>query len=154
MTVRHLLLCPPSLYLSPDAAVGEVISMMIQREVNHIPLCESNGRYLGLVSSNAILRALLPDGIDADEDTSQPDQIRTALSGLIDSLRNDQDRPARELIDASLQPLDQNSPILEATRRLAATNAPLAVIDDQGFLVGLLSRRLLLTHLLDKSRPI
>lgn len=148
MTVRNLLLCPPPLTLPPDATVSETLSLMIQREVNHIPLCDDAGRFLGLVSSNALLRILMPKEAPP---ANEPDEV--ALDHLIDQLHDSNQRCVGELVDASVRPVELETPILEAARRLSDTPAPLPVVNRAGQLVGLLGRRLLLTYLIDKGRP-
>lgn len=148
MTVRNLLLCPPPLTLSPDATLSETLSLMIQREVNHIPLCDDDGRFVGLVSSNALLRVLMPgDTAPANES----DEV--ALGHLIGRLHDSGHRCVGDLVDTNVHPVALDTPILEAARRLSDTPAPLPVVNRAGHLVGLLGRRLLLTYLIDKGRP-
>lgn len=150
MTLRALPICPPTLTLAPTATVAEAMSMMIQREVNHIPLCEANGRFVGLISSNAVLSALIPAGARAEPGVDG--LLGDALAMLLDHMRDHAGQPARSLADTALQPAGQDMPLLAAADRLSQTTAPLPVVDGQGRLLGMLSRHMLLTWLLDKSR--
>ncbi|NTV95207.1 MAG: CBS domain-containing protein [Thiobacillus sp.] len=152
MTVRALPICPPTLTLSPEATVAEAMSMMIQREVNHIPLCAEHGRFLGLISSNAVLRALLPAGARIEHGVENLNFAGDTLPMLLYHLRDEAQRPAMELADASVTPVRQGTPLLEAAQLLSRTTAPLPVVGDDGRLIGMMSRRMLLTYLLDKSR--
>lgn len=152
MTVRVLPVCPPTLTLPPEATVDQAMSLMIQRQVNHIPLCTADGRLAGVISSNAILRALLPASARVEGGVGDLNFVGDALPMLLDHLRRNAGRPASELVDASVQAVRQDTPLLEAANRLSHTSAPLPVIDEQGKLVGMLSRRILLTHLLHKSQ--
>ena len=148
MAVSSLPIRPPSLTLSTEATVGEAMSLMIQREVNHIPVCGADGRFVGLLGRSAIQRALLPAGPDA----GQPDAGAETLPILIDRLRANEGRPVRELLNGQGAAIRYDTPMLEAARRLSESTTPLAVIDEEGHLLGMLSRRILLTLLLDKSR--
>ncbi|TCJ16366.1 CBS domain-containing protein [Parasulfuritortus cantonensis] len=152
MTVRALPVCPPTLTLAPEATVAEAMSMMIQREVNHIPLCEPGGRFLGLISSNAILRALVPASARVEHGVENLNFVGDALPMLLDHMKGNADRRVVELADASVAPVRMETPLLEAALLLSRTNTPLPVVGDEGRLLGMMSRRMLLTYLLDKSR--
>lgn len=152
MTVRALPICPPTLTLSPRATVAEAMSMMIQREVNHIPLCEEDGRFVGLISSNAILRALIPASARAEHGVENLNFLGDALPMLLDHLHDNADRPVGELADADVHAVRQDTHLLEAAHLLSRTTSPLPVVNGDGRLLGMMSRRMLLTYLLDKSR--
>jgi CBS domain-containing protein len=152
MTVRALPICPPSLFLSPEATVGEALSLMIQREVNHVPLCGPDGRFAGLISSNAILRALIPTSARVEHGIGNLNFVGDALPMLLDHLRDNADRPVRELADPEIQAISLSTPLLEAASKLSRTTSPLPIVDEQERLIGMLSRRMLLTYLLDKAR--
>jgi len=152
MTVRALPICPPTLTLAPEATVAEAMSMMIQREVNHIPLCTADGRFAGLISSNAILRALIPASARAEHGVENLNFLGDAMPMLLDHLRDNADRPVRDLADADVMAVRQDTHLLEAAHHLSRTTAPLPVVNEDGKLLGMLSRRMLLTYLLDKAR--
>lgn len=152
MSIRVLPICPPSLTLSPQATVSEVMSMMIQREINHIALCEADGRFAGLISSNAILRALIPLSARVDHGVEHLDFLGDALPMLVNHLRDHADKPAALLVDVDVKALSQETSLLLAANQLSQATAPLPVLDEQGRLLGMLSRRMLLTWLLEKSK--
>lgn len=152
MTVRALPVCPPTLTLAPESTVAEAMSMMIQREVNHIPLCRPDGRFVGLISSNAVLRALVPASARVEHGVEDLNFAGDAMPMLLDHMRDNARRPVKELADADVVPVRPDTPLLEAALRLSRTTAPLPVVDEDDHLVGMMSRRMLLTYLLDKSR--
>jgi CBS domain-containing protein len=152
MTVRALPVCPPTLTLPPEATVDEAMSMMIQREVNHIPLCAADGRFVGLISSGAILRALMPASARAQHGVENLNFVGDALPMLVDHLRGNGSRRAAELVDPEAQPIRLDTPLMEAANRLGHTTAPLPVVDGDGRLLGMLSRRMLLTYLLHMAQ--
>lgn len=152
MTVRALPVCPPTLTLPPEATVDQAMSMMIQREVNHIPLCTADGRFVGLISSNAILRALTPASARVEHGVDNLGFVGDALPMLVAHLRDNAGRRAGELADPEVQPIRQDTPLMEAANRLSHTTSPLPVVDAEGRLVGMLSRRMLLTYLLHMAQ--
>lgn len=154
MTVRALPICPPSLTLPPDATVADAVRLMIQRGVNHIPLCEADGRFVALIASNAILHALLPVSARVEHGVENLNFAGDALPMLLDHLQDNAGRPARELADPDVEAVPEDAPMLEAARRLSLTSTPLPVVDADGRLLGMLSRLILLTYLLDKSRGV
>lgn len=151
MTVRALPICPPTLTLAPEATVGAAMSMMIQRGVNHIPLCGADGRFLGLISSNAILRALVPASARVEHGIDNLSFVGDALPMLLAHLGDHASRPVIELADADVVPVRQDTPLLEAALLLSRTTSPMPVVGADGRLVGMMSRLILLTYLLDKS---
>lgn len=152
MTVHALPIRPPTLTLAPEATVDEAMSMMIQREENHIPLCAADGRFIGLISSSAILSALIPAAARGQRGAERSGPAADALPILVDHLRDNAGRRAGDLADTEVQPIRQDTPLMEAANRLSHTAAPLPVVDVEGKLVGMLSRPVLLTYLLHMAQ--
>lgn len=44
--------------LSPDASVGEAISLMAKKKIYHLPLTDENKRYMGMLSVRTLIRFL------------------------------------------------------------------------------------------------
>lgn len=151
MTVRALPISPPTLTLPAAATVAEALALMVQRKVNHLPVCSAEGRFLALVSSNAILHALLPASARVEHGVEGLDFAGDALPMLLAHLGELAARPALDLADPEAVPVTPDTPLLEAARRLTRTSSPLPVVAGDGQLLGMLSRRLLLTHLLGQA---
>ena len=59
MTLRAVTLQPEPLCVSPDTSLLDALHLMLDRGVNHLPVCDG-GVWAGLVDINDILYELLP----------------------------------------------------------------------------------------------
>jgi CBS domain-containing protein len=147
MTIPATAYFPPDFFLDPDATLMEALRLMLEHEVNHVPLCETNGRFIGVISTNAILKGLMPVSARGDHALENLKFAGDATRLLTGHLRELEHKAAREAVDSSVQVLDENSPLLETALLLAQSTAPLPVVGADGKLRGMLSRRALLKHL-------
>ena len=60
MPISSIPLFEEKLSLRPDASLKEALTLLLEKHVNHLAICESDGRFVGLLSTNAILHALIP----------------------------------------------------------------------------------------------
>jgi CBS domain-containing protein len=152
MTVRSLPYCPPSLFLAPEATVGEAIDAMIRNAVNHLPICSAEGRFMGLIGSHDILLALLPASARVEHGVANLSFVGDGEGMLLDHLRTLRARPALALVRSDDAPLRPDTPLIEAARLLAGAATPLPIVDPEGRLLGMLSRRAIIGHLLGQAR--
>lgn len=147
MTLRSVPVLAEPVCLDPDASLLEALHLLLERGVNHLPVC-NQGKWAGLLDINDILGELLP--VSARGEHGLPD-LRFVGDGTqliadhVKSLANIKVRAAR-LLD--LPTLDEDTPLLEAALLLHRHGKPLPVVDRDGRFKGMLSRRTLLGHLL------
>lgn len=124
---------------------------MLERQVNHIPICAVDGRFAGIISSNAILRELIPISARVEHGLASLRFAGDALPMLADHLRDVSDKRVSALADAEVDVLREDTPLLEAAQMLYRTSAPLPVVGADGRLVGMLSRRVMLAYLVGQE---
>jgi len=120
---------------------------MLEKRVNHIPLCDSEGRFCGLISAASILQELIP--VSARGEHGLPDLkfAGDATRLLTAHLHDLEKRAAGEVAKTATPVLDENCPTLEAALLLTQNHAPLPVVGADGKLRGMLSRRAMLDYL-------
>ncbi len=147
MTLRAVTLLPESVCVSPDTPLLDALHLMLDKGVNHIPVCDG-GAWAGLLDINDILGELLPAsarGAHALQDLRFVGDGVSLIASRFKALAN---KPVREVDLHDLPTLDQDTPLLEAALLLHRHVAPLPVLDAAGRFKGMLSRRALLAHLL------
>lgn len=151
MTIAHIPYHPPVFYLNPDAGLMDALRLMLEKQVNHIPLCDADGRFFGVVSTAAILRELIPAGARDERGLSDLKFAGDATRMLTGHLRDLGKRTVRELAKSAMPVLEENCPLLEAALLLTQNPVPLPVVGSDGRLRGMLSSRALLDYLVRQT---
>jgi CBS domain-containing protein len=150
MTLRAVPLLPEPDCISADTSLLDALHLMLDRGVNHLPVC-SGGSWAGLVDINDILGELLP--VSARGEHGLKD-LRFVGDGLALISSHFKLLAAKRISDVELldlPTLDQDTPLLEAALLLHRHAAPLPVLGADGKLMGMLSRRALLAHLIAQA---
>jgi CBS domain-containing protein len=150
MTLRAVALLPEPACVTPDTSLLDVLRLMLDKGVNHLPVCNS-GVWAGLMDINDILGELLP--LSARGEHGLPD-LRFVGDGipLISAhLKELAKKTVREVELHDLPTLDEDTPLLEAALLLHRHGKPLPVLGADGKLKGMLSRRMLLAHLIAQA---
>lgn len=150
MTLRAVHLVPEHTCVSPDTSLLDVLHLMLDKGVNHLPVCNA-GVWAGLVDINDILGELLP--VSARVEHGVPD-LRFVGDGTALIAAHIKELATRRVGDVELHDvptLDEETPLLEAALLLHRHARPLPVVGADGKFRGMLSRRVLLAHLLSKA---
>lgn len=125
---------------------------MLENQVNHLVVCDENKQFVGILSTNAIIKALVPASAQVEGGLSDLKFIGDAVRLLTAHLQNLQSLKVGEFTKKDVPVLHEDSPILEAAKLLAESSSPLPVVSMSGELIGLLSRRALLSYLWAQER--
>jgi CBS domain-containing protein len=150
MTLRAVPLLPQQTCVNPDTSLLDTLHLMLEKGVNHLPVC-NKGSWAGLVDINDILGELLP--VSARGDHGLPD-LRFVGDGttlIATHIRELARRKVRDVELHDLPTLDEDTPLLEAALLLHRHATPLPVLGTDGKFKGMLSRRILLAHLISKA---
>lgn len=150
MTLRAVPLFPESACVAPDTSLLDVLHLMLDRRVNHLPVCDS-GVWAGLMDINDILGELLP--LSARGEHGLPDLrfVGDGIPLIAAHLKELAKKTVREVELRDLPTLDENTPLLEAALLLHRHGKPLPVLGTDGKFKGMLSRRMLLAHLIAQA---
>lgn len=148
MTIAQIPYRPPTLCIDPDATLMEALRLMLKKEVNHIPLCDVEGRFCGMVSTATILQELIPASARGEHGLPDLKFAGDATRLLTAHLHELETRTVREVAKTAMPVLEENCPTLEAALLLTQSHAPLPVVGADGKLRGMLSSRALLDYLM------
>ena len=152
MPINAIPFFPPSVALKPDDSMLDALKLMLEMKINHAPICDGAGVFIGLISTNAILNALIPSSAKAEGGLSNLKFAGDGMGLLVTHLLKLERLKVAEFAKRDIPVLHEGSPILEATLQLAQSTAPLPVVDRDGKLLGLISRRALLAYLLAQQK--
>ncbi len=147
MTLRAVTLLPEPTCLSPDTSLLDALRRMLDKGVNHLPVCDG-GVWAGLADINDILYELLPISARVDHGLEDLRFVGDGIPLLASHFKDLANKPVREVVHHDLPILDEDTPLLEAALLLHRHVAPLPVLDADGKFKGMLSRRTLLKHLI------
>lgn len=151
MTIAHIPYRPPTLCLKPDATLMEALRLMLEKGVNHVPLCDGEGRFCGVISTATILQELIPASARGEHGLSDLKFAGDATRLLTAHLHDLEIRMVRDVAKTATPVLEENCPTLEAALLLTHNHAPLPVVGADGKLRGMLSRRALLDYLVSQA---
>lgn len=151
MTIANIPYRSPTFCIDPDATLMEALRLMLEKEINHVPLCDAQRRFCGVVSTHAILQALIPASARCEHGLADLKFAGDATRLLTAHLRDLGTHPVRDAAKTATPVLDEDCPLLEAALLLTQSTAPLPVIGADGKLRGMLSRRALLDFLVREA---
>ena len=151
MSIKAIPICPPTVCLRPEAKLMEALKLMLEKQINHVPLCDGSGSFAGVVSTNAVLRALIPASARAEGGLSDLRFAGDAERMLTSRLHDLERLTVGEFARKDVPLLDEDCPLLEAALLLTNSTAPLPVVGADGKLRGMLSRRALLAYLAQQA---
>jgi len=149
MTLRAVALLPEPTCLNPDTSLLEALHLMLDKGVNHLPVCDG-GVWAGLVDINDILYELLPVSARVDHGLKDLRFVGDGVPLMTSHFKDLANKPVREVVHHDLPILDEDTPLLEAALLLHRHVAPLPVLGAGGKFKGMLSRRGLLKHLITR----
>jgi CBS domain-containing protein len=148
MTLRAVSLQPESFCVKPDTALLDALQLMLERGVNHLPVC-NGGEWAGLVDINDILGELLPVSARGEHGLKDLRFVGDGTALIATHLKDLTNIKVRAVELHDLPTLDEDTPLLEAALMLHRHVKPLPVLGSDGKFKGMLSRRILLAHLID-----
>ena len=150
MTLRAVPVLPEPVCVSPDTSLLDALHLMLDKGVNHIPVCDG-GAWAGLVDINDILGELLPVSARGEHGLEDLRFVGDGVALIATHLKLLATKRVRDVELLDLPTLDENTPLLEAALLLHRHAAPLPVLGEHGTFKGMLSRRVLLAHLISKA---
>lgn len=151
MSIKTVPLTAPAMCLTPGANLRDTLKLMLDNHINHLPLCDDQGGFAGLISTRAILMALIPASARVEHGLSDLRFAGDSEHMLVARLRDLEQVTVEELANNDIPVLDEDCPILEAALLLTHHTAPLPVVGKDGRLRGMLSRRVLLAYLAERA---
>jgi len=150
MTLRAIPLLPEPVCISPNTSLLDALHLMLEQGINHLPVCD-DGAWVGLLDINAILGELLPAAARGEHGLQNLRFVGDGAALIANHIHALAVKKVGEIALHDLPTLNENTPLLEAALLLHRHAAPLLVINADGTLKGMLSRRTLLAYLLQQA---
>lgn len=135
--------------VAPDTALGELIRLQASPVARQLYVTEQNGHLLGIVTSFDLLKRFVPEYLDSNLSKL----IVAADEFLADTFDANRTVLAREIMTRDFESLQLGASVLDADaimvhRRFNA----MPVLDAQGTLLGEVSRKDILSHIVRIAR--
>lgn len=149
MTLRAVPLLYETVCLKPDSSLLEALHLLLEKEVNHLPVC-NKGSWAGLLDINDILGELLPISARGDHGLKDLRFVGEGTSLIAKHVKELEKIKVSQVELHDLPVLEEDTPLLEAALLLHRYAKPLPVLGKDGKFKGMLSRRILLAYLINK----
>ncbi|MCU0678969.1 MAG: CBS domain-containing protein [Planctomycetes bacterium] len=123
--------------ITADKTIAEAVELMVDRKTNGLVVIDGEGKPVGVVSSYTLLKEVVPAYLKGDPTFSQYD-----AEGVFDRYAaRAKDKKIGEIMNGGLHVLSETDAMIEAAAyALEATRRTLPVVDNDGKLVGVMTR--------------
>jgi len=129
----------PSVLRDTDT-IGAAAEQIMAHRYRSLPVVDDQGRYLGIVGVNGMLRLVLPRAAVVDKGLTNVQYVSTTLDRVRAKLRDVADEPVTICLETDIPAVHPDTPILETLLTLYRTKAALPVVEEgTGRLVGVIS---------------
>jgi CBS domain-containing protein len=126
--------------LRPSDTLGKAASLILRHHYRNLPVVDEAGRYLGVVSSNCLLRLVLPRAATMEEGLEHLPFVNDTVEDLRERWQEALDHSVRECLDTSVETVAPDTPLTETLLALYHNRTSLPVVErESGRLVGLVS---------------
>ncbi|MCB1682517.1 MAG: CBS domain-containing protein [Alphaproteobacteria bacterium] len=132
--------------ISPDDEVESAINILKKSKVNAAPVVDEQGKLLGLFSFKGLMRNLVPVSV-AMTDGIKMDIKVGAAPGVAKRLAKVKPLKVLEVMDRKVLTVAPTDPLWEGVSLLTNHGGPLAVVDEQNKLLGIISYTSMLAEL-------
>jgi len=135
-----LFMDPAPTVLRHTDTIGAAAEQIMAHRYRSLPVVDDQGRYLGIVGVNGMLRLVLPKAAVMDKGLTNVPYISTTLDKLRTKLRDMLDQPVTVCLETDVPTVHPDTPTLETLLTLYRTRAALAVVEEgTGWLIGVIS---------------
>src|SRR5437588_11080418 len=121
---------------SPEATLRDVVDMLDLYQLSGLPVVDSSGELVGVVSEHDIIHALLPDLIRLSAAHSagfQADDLQVLLAKA-------RETTVEQAMSAPAVSIDENADVLEAAALMLSRKFKRLPVTSEGALIGVISR--------------
>lgn len=151
MLVKDIM-TPTVFSVGPDAGVGEIAELLMEKKISAVPVLDDGGVLLGIVSEGDLIRRL-----SKEEDEDRPWWVLKMASQADDALEfiKAHGRTAREIMTRNVITLTEDTDLSEAAHMLESNRIKRAPVVANGEVVGIVSRSNLLQAVArKKAEPV
>lgn len=137
-------------FVVPDATVREVSRIIFGRGINGVPVCEGT-KILGFITEKDIIARFYPSMQDYMEDPVHSSDFESMERNVAEILS----LPVKAIMSKRPTTVGPNTPVLKAQSLMATHKVGrLPVVDEQGNLVGMISRGDIFRAIVEQQLPL
>ena len=122
------------------ARLRDAAALIMKHKFRNLPVIDDQGRYLGVISSNRLLRIILPKAATMEPPLERLEFVHDTLDDLQERWKDAQDRPVTDFLDNDVQTVAPDTSLDETLLTLYRNRTSLPVVDTEtGHLVGIVS---------------
>jgi CBS domain-containing protein len=123
-----------------NARLRDAAALIMKHKFRNLPVIDEHGRYLGVISSNRLLRIILPKAATMDPPLERLEFVHDTIDDLRERWKEAEDRPVSEFLDSDVKTVAPETSLDETLLSLYHNRTSLPVVDKQtGRLVGIVS---------------
>ena len=139
MTARLLMNDRPVTLHQTDR-LRDAAEIILTHHFRNVPVVDSKGCYLGVISSNRLLASILPKAATMDAGMADLSFVKDTVEDLRERWREAEDLPVTTFIDTSLRTVPPEASLTETLLALYQNRTSLPVVEiESGRLVGIVS---------------
>jgi len=139
MTARQVMNDRP-ITLQETDRLRDAAEIILTHHFRNVPVVDSKGRYLGVISSNRLLASILPKAATMDAGMADLSFVKDTVEELRERWREAEDLPVTTFIDTSLRTVPPEASLTETLLALYQNRTSLPVVEiESGRLVGIVS---------------
>jgi CBS domain-containing protein len=139
MTARQVMNDRP-ITLQETDRLRDAAEIILTHHFRNVPVVDSKGCYLGVISSNRLLASILPKAATMDAGMADLSFVKDTVEELRERWREAEDLPVTTFIDTSLRTVPPEASLTETLLALYQNRTSLPVVEEEtGRLVGIVS---------------
>jgi CBS domain-containing protein len=139
MTARLLMNNRP-VSVGRNARLRDAVALIMKHKFRNLPVIDEQGRYLGVISSNRLLRIILPKAATMEPPLERLEFVHDTIEDLRERWNEAADRPVTEFLDSDVETVAPDTSLDETLLTLYHNRTSLPVVErPTGRLVGIVS---------------
>lgn len=130
---------PLSTALYTDQSAGTAIDFMRQHHLECVPIVDRDNKFAGLVSTEKLMRMLLPKSISMMRGIKHASYLRESSDDLQDRMNDIRSQRIVDLLDQHAQTVHPDAALADALLVISERQYVVPVVDDKGILMGAIS---------------
>lgn len=135
----RICMSPLTTPLYTDQSAGTVIDFMRKHHLESVPIVDRDNKFAGLVSTEKLMRMLLPKSIGMMRSIKHASYLRESAEDLQARMDDIRSQLIGDLLDPHAQTVHPDASLVDALMVISNRQYIVPVVDDDGLLVGAIS---------------
>ena len=135
----RICMSPLTTPLYTDQSAGTVIDFMRKHHLESVPIVDRDNKFAGLVSTEKLMRMLLPKSIGMMRSIKHASYLRESAEDLQARMDDIRSQLIGDLLDPHAQTVHPDASLVDALMVISNRQYIVPVVDDDGLLIGAIS---------------